>query len=277
MALPTSGPLSLQQIALEFGGTAPHSLSEYYGVATGIPTSGTISIANFYGNTSIFTLTVSTSTANPDIHSLATASGWNTTQPLTVNITAPFINSLRLDGTKLFPQGLVINISAGTVVGGLINSGTAIYVRVPVTINNSGTIAGGGGKGGTGQVTYFRYRTDPLFYRGEGGIGGNGQGFANTSATSVTAATIGANGTKNTYSGDVVGGDTAPWAEGGKGGNGGAWGVSGQSGLSGTYGGSYTDAGEWTAATAGSTAGKYVDGNSFVTWGTLGTRLGTFS
>ena len=49
MALPTSGPLSLDDIAGEFGGTTPHSLSEYYGVAAGIPTSGTISISDFYG------------------------------------------------------------------------------------------------------------------------------------------------------------------------------------------------------------------------------------
>jgi hypothetical protein len=49
MALPTSGPLSLNDIAGEFGGSVPHSLSEYYGVASGIPTSGTISIDDFYG------------------------------------------------------------------------------------------------------------------------------------------------------------------------------------------------------------------------------------
>lgn len=52
MALPTSGPLSLDDIAGEFGGTTPHSISEYYGVAAGIPTSGTISIADFYGASS---------------------------------------------------------------------------------------------------------------------------------------------------------------------------------------------------------------------------------
>jgi len=49
MALPSSGPLSINDIAVEFGGSAPHSLSEYYGVATGIPASGTIAIDDFYG------------------------------------------------------------------------------------------------------------------------------------------------------------------------------------------------------------------------------------
>ena len=49
MPLPSSGSLSMSQIAAEFGGSAPHSLSEYYGVASGIPSSGTISFNQFYG------------------------------------------------------------------------------------------------------------------------------------------------------------------------------------------------------------------------------------
>ena len=56
MALPGSGTLSIQDIVDEFGGTAPHSLSEYYRNGayvgsnnTGVPTSGTISLSDFYG------------------------------------------------------------------------------------------------------------------------------------------------------------------------------------------------------------------------------------
>ena len=49
MALPSSGALSINDIAVEFGGSVPHSLSEYYGAAAGIPTSGAISIDDFYG------------------------------------------------------------------------------------------------------------------------------------------------------------------------------------------------------------------------------------
>lgn len=276
MAIPESGLLTMQMLATEYGIAMPCTFTQLYG-KPGIPSSGKITFADFYNKANTFTLNITTSVANPDVHQLALTAGWSGTSPLIVNFNCPHVNSLRLDGSKTFPAGLTLNIASGCLIGGVINSGTAIYTRIPMTINNSGTIAGGGGKGGTGQTTYYRYRSDPLFYRGEGGIGGNGQGFANTSTTTITAAAVGANGTKNTYSGDVVGGDTAPWAEGGKGGNGGTWGVSGQSGLSGTYGGSYTDAGVWTPAAAGSTAGKYVDGNSYITWGTLGTRLGTFS
>lgn len=68
MALPLSGPISLTDIQLEFGGTNPVSLIEYYkgGVfvlttdfAPNVPSSGTISLSNFYGarKTTLTTLT----------------------------------------------------------------------------------------------------------------------------------------------------------------------------------------------------------------------------
>lgn len=65
MPLPSSGPLSLNDIQTEFGGTNPISLNEYYAGggrvpagATGtfgpVPSSGAISVQNFYG-TSAYT------------------------------------------------------------------------------------------------------------------------------------------------------------------------------------------------------------------------------
>jgi hypothetical protein len=60
MPLPSSGPLTLANIQTEFGGSNPISLSEYYaggglvpagtsGTYGAVPSSGTISIRNFYG------------------------------------------------------------------------------------------------------------------------------------------------------------------------------------------------------------------------------------
>ena len=49
MTLQSSGAISLNDIAGEFGGSTPHSLSEYYGADTGVPSSGTISFDDFYG------------------------------------------------------------------------------------------------------------------------------------------------------------------------------------------------------------------------------------
>lgn len=49
MALPNTGTLSIGDIAAEFGGIEPHSMSEYYGAAAGIPNTGEISVSDFYG------------------------------------------------------------------------------------------------------------------------------------------------------------------------------------------------------------------------------------
>ena len=58
MTLPNSGALSFSQIQTEFGGSNPISLNEYYrgganvpshANTSGIPSSGAISVSNFYG------------------------------------------------------------------------------------------------------------------------------------------------------------------------------------------------------------------------------------
>lgn len=57
MALPSSGPISFEDIQAEFGGTNPISLSEYYrgggrvpdtAANASIPMSGSISLSDFY-------------------------------------------------------------------------------------------------------------------------------------------------------------------------------------------------------------------------------------
>lgn len=66
MAIPSSGPISLTTVQTEFGGVNPISLSEYYaGGASGyvpagttgtygaVPSSGAISLRNFYGTTAV--------------------------------------------------------------------------------------------------------------------------------------------------------------------------------------------------------------------------------
>jgi hypothetical protein len=49
MALQSSGAISLANVQTEFGGSNPIGINEYYGVAAGVPASGTISLNNFYG------------------------------------------------------------------------------------------------------------------------------------------------------------------------------------------------------------------------------------
>ena len=52
MALQTSGQISMTDIVGEFGGTAPHAVSEYYGEG-GLPASGQISWSDFYGESAV--------------------------------------------------------------------------------------------------------------------------------------------------------------------------------------------------------------------------------
>jgi len=49
MALQSTGPISLLDIQNVFGGTNPIGMNEYYGVASGVPASGLISLQTFYG------------------------------------------------------------------------------------------------------------------------------------------------------------------------------------------------------------------------------------
>jgi hypothetical protein len=58
MAVPSSGAVSIQDLVDEFGGSTPHSISEYYrggslvpdvSANNSVPTSGEIALTDFYG------------------------------------------------------------------------------------------------------------------------------------------------------------------------------------------------------------------------------------
>lgn len=49
MVIPSTGQLSLLDIATEFGGTVPHAINEYYAKASGIPSAGIIAFSDFRG------------------------------------------------------------------------------------------------------------------------------------------------------------------------------------------------------------------------------------
>ena len=68
MATPSSGEFKLQDIVTEFGGDAPHGLTEYYAggsnVGSGtqnaqgqaVPSSGEIKLTDFYGTSNTFAM-----------------------------------------------------------------------------------------------------------------------------------------------------------------------------------------------------------------------------
>jgi hypothetical protein len=66
MTLPASGPITFLQLQGEFGGSTPITMTEYYGADTGIPTSGQISMSQFYGKSAADPLTYLGSSNNVD-------------------------------------------------------------------------------------------------------------------------------------------------------------------------------------------------------------------
>lgn len=91
MTLPASGVITMNEIATEFGGAAPYSLSNYYrgganvpntASTASIPTSGVISLNNFYGTSKgiILTLTAGTLFVTPGNNTF-----WGYTNPNELN------------------------------------------------------------------------------------------------------------------------------------------------------------------------------------------------
>ena len=166
MVLQTSGAISLADIAAEFGGSAPHSLSEYYGAATGVPASGAISIGTFYGKSAAQTVTLNSNEQEMNLRTKAVALGWNGSSALIFVInTGKYVWSDNVTVAALttgtnFPNGLTI-VNKGYIMGRGGNAdhssqngqagGPAIELNVPVTIDNSNGYIGGGGGGGAGN------------------------------------------------------------------------------------------------------------------------------
>jgi len=133
MALQNSGSISLLDIATEFGGTTPHSLSEYYkggGLVPNIPananvpTSSTIALSQFYGASAV----VSGNVVNP--------LGFNGNTYSTTDITTA-ITSLTLytNGTWLVQSSFNGNMASGNwwSTAPVTNIGNSYWVRFTLT------------------------------------------------------------------------------------------------------------------------------------------------
>ena len=187
MALPGSGTLTFAQIATEFSGSQPNSLSDYYrggslvGAGnTNVPTSGIISFSNFYGASAGITLTISSNFNTINLLSEAVAAGFNASAGGTLFVV---INSgVIVSGTAAnnygittgnFPANSTVTITNnGTVQGytGAAGSGGAAGEAGGGAFNaeftasgstwsivNNGTWGGGGGGGGSGASRSTRY------------------------------------------------------------------------------------------------------------------------
>ena len=107
MALQSSGQISLSQIAAEFGGSAPHSLSEYYGNGNA-PASGEIQLAaDFYGTSNYLasgTITVGYATVKATNDESGYSNGSNTND--NGNRAFGSISSNAISGTSTIITGL---------------------------------------------------------------------------------------------------------------------------------------------------------------------------
>lgn len=287
MALPSSGPLTLSQIQGEFGGSNPISMSEYYrgGAFVGnnnttVPTSGAISISNFYGTVKrvFIPLTISSSTYNYDVYAnrggtyIAGISDIQVTVNGGVRVGSTSTGAYAMLVTNSFNAGDTVTIVNNGVIQGMggtggdsltgasngnpgTNAGNALYINRATTIQNNSVIAGGGGGGGGGSGW-----TPSKGGSGWGGGGGGGAGF--NPGSGGGGGYPGSNGT------DSAGGAGNPGDfQGIAGGTGGGRGANGATG--GASGGANPRPGG-----AGGAAGYYIVGGGFVTWTATGTRQG---
>lgn len=221
MAIKTSGQLSFTtDIVGEFGGSAPHSLSEYKRGGSLVPnstannsiptTNSDIQFSDFYGaQDTIFVTLPSTNLKEIDITSSYAQSqfGWSSGTPLVIT----------------FPSGIWVWSDN--------RSKAAVRIRnlgVPITINNYAKIIGRGGNGG-GEVSTNN------FYNAQSG----GPAIISDSPSL----------TINNYSGAFI--------AGGGGGGGAAYGSGGGGGAGGGTGGRvYSDEGGSYAGGAGGAIGQ---------------------
>jgi len=296
MAIPGPGvPLSVNDIATEFGGTVPHGLNEYYrggGLVpntpgnSAIPVSGRIAVGDFYGsaNRVSIPLVISANTYNYDVYTnrgptyVAGASditvtvnpgvivGSTTTPTYAILVPSAFDSG---DTVTIVNNGVIQGMGGDGGAGGSgfqpgvgprpgnpgTAGGNAIYANRPTVITNNGTVAGGGGGGGGGAGYYRGPAPKVPAIISPGGGGGGGAGY-NGGATAPKAGGVG------TSTAGGAGGPGAPSAgPGGSGGGRGAVGVAGTAAPGGPGG-------------AGGAAGNYIVGNPFVTWPVTGTRQG---
>ena len=276
MALQSSGPISLSNIVGEFGGVAPHSLSEYYGGGTyvpaganpGIATSGQINMGSFYDAVAATVLTISSNTNNYDIGAAAIAAGGDKSTPVILTINAGVTVGSTSTGTAAmftgtgWSSGTTINITNnGSIVG---SSGS----------NSSGKGAGGaGGRGRSNNNTDGTNGSAGSTASGSGQSGGNAFEHSQTANNylSVIFDTAGtrSGGSGGTFTGSGGGGGGGGggavgfnmpdsdsgclYFSGGGGGGGGNYGSGGSGGAA--YGGSMPSMSGLSGASGGSTSG----------------------
>ena len=181
MPVTGSGEISKQDIVDEFGGSAPHAMSEYYrggseGVGSGntnVPTSGEIQMSDFYGSQAAIIHNISSNATNRDAQSLF---GTSTFQAADTKIlTIP--SGVSIGGSGFGTGNVGLTIPSG--MGGAL------------TIQNAGTISGAGGSGGSGGGGASPHPTTGSAAGSPGSPGGAGSTAIYIASANVTVTNTG--------------------------------------------------------------------------------------
>jgi hypothetical protein len=188
MAIPGPGTaISITTIVNEFGGTVPHSISEYYrggGLVpntpgnAAIPTSGQIAIGDFYGsaNRASYTITISADTQNYD--------AYTNRGPLYVPGSS--------DITYAINPG--VTVGSASIPAYAFSVPNAFNPGDTVTIVNNGSVRGAGGTGGNGgEANALSPGFNPGGGATAGGAGGNSV-YVNRPTTITNNGTIASGG-----------------------------------------------------------------------------------
>jgi hypothetical protein len=210
MALPTSGPLSLNQIHVEAGGSSGTTASindadirALIGKASG----ATMSFSEWYGASGSVTinLTISANTNNYNIQNSrgGTYVAGATTVNLTINsgvtVGSTSTGTYALETGSSWASGDVINIiNNGTIKGRGGNGGTGgnAYADPSVPGNSTVTNATAGGVGGNAFRAQFAttFTNNGSVYGGGGGGGGGGSAVYGESKSSTFGSVSGNGG-----------------------------------------------------------------------------------
>lgn len=213
MALPSSGVLTLDDIQTEFGGTNPIDLSDYYrggglvpdsGPNAAIPTSGAISVSDFYGSANLLTLDFLThgTGVNGSSISIGTARSTRMVHLSGYTTNAGFPTSVSIGGVTatLLPRGGAASLNGsagntwqawaivptGTTATVSINRAATYYIATFNTVNSgaSGSGNGAGTPGSSSTFTFTVANPGVVFWGGTTTEPAGFQGGANSLSTS---------------------------------------------------------------------------------------------
>jgi hypothetical protein len=333
MPLVSSGEISIggstpgRSINSEFGraANATTSMSQLYRggdivpnatVNNAIPTSGTISLSQFYGATNRVPINIVLSTNQTNyVLNTAKAAGYvagvsditltinsgvyvssNNTSVPALNVDTSWAAG---DTITIVNNGFIVGMGGAGGAGQSVDvnanlfggsagaaGGLAFRAQRAVSVNNAGTIAGGGGGGGGGAAYKLLSVVERPYYHSV--AGGGGGGGRSSAAANSNGGSAGISSTEYNANGSPGGaGTVSSPGNGGAGGIGGADGViicAGAGGTGGNWGAPGAPGGNARYNTyplptvfSGGSAGAAVSGNANITWITTGTRLGVIT